>query len=260
MTDSTSQADRPGTSSVLLRVQNLQKYYGPNQVLKGIDLEVKAGELLSIIGPSGSGKSTLLRCCNRMEDASAGAVFVEGQNIYDPGINLNQLRERVGMVFQSFNLYPHLDVLGNVTLALRKVKKMSRSQAEAVAIEALQAVGIEEKARARPHQLSGGQQQRVGIARAIALQPALVLFDEPTSALDPEMVGGVLEVMRALRVNGMTMVVVTHEMGFARVASDHVIFMDAGAIVEEGTAAQIFESPVHARTASFIAGMGRHTA
>jgi len=258
MTDTATQTPHP--DAALLKVQNLQKYYGTSHVLKGINLEVKAGELLSIIGPSGSGKSTLLRCCNRMEDASDGAVFVEGQNIYDPGVNLNHLRERVGMVFQSFNLYPHLDVLGNVTLALRKVKKMKREPAEAVAMQALQAVGIAEKARARPHQLSGGQQQRVGIARAIALQPALVLFDEPTSALDPEMVGGVLEVMRQLRVDGMTMVVVTHEMGFARAASDHVIFMDDGAIVEEGTAAQIFDAPVHARTASFIAGMGPHTA
>jgi len=240
----------------LLQVKNLQKHYGSNHVLKGIDLEIKAGELVSVIGPSGSGKSTFLRCCNRMEDASSGAVLVEGQDIYAAGANLNHLRERVGMVFQAFNLYPHLDVLNNVTLALRKVKKMGRAQAEAVAMEALQRVGMDHKARSRPGQLSGGQQQRVGIARSIALQPALVLFDEPTSALDPEMVGGVLEVMRELREGGMTMVVVTHEMGFAKAASDRVVFMDGGVIVEQGTPAQVFDAPSQPRTAAFIAGIG----
>jgi len=243
-------------TSSLLQVRQLQKHYGSNLVLKGIDLNVQAGQLVSIIGPSGSGKSTLLRCCNRMEDASSGQVLVEGQDIYDPRANLNKLRERVGMVFQAFNLYPHLSVLGNVTLALVKVKKMKRAQAEEIAVAALKRVGMEHKAAARPAQLSGGQQQRVGIARSIAMQPALVLFDEPTSALDPEMVGGVLEVMRELRDDGMTMVVVTHEMGFAKAASDRVVFMDGGVIVEQGRPEQVFGNPTQARTAAFIAGIG----
>ncbi|MGH8760204.1 MAG: amino acid ABC transporter ATP-binding protein, partial [Burkholderiales bacterium] len=216
----------------LLQINDLRKSYGGHLVLTGVSLDVQAGELVSVIGPSGSGKSTLLRCCNRMEDASGGQVLVEGHNIYAPGAKLNRLRERVGMVFQAFNLYPHLDVLGNVTLALRKVKNLGREAAEHTAMEALARVGMEHKARARPTQLSGGQQQRVGIARSIALQPALILFDEPTSALDPEMVGGVLQVMRELRTSGMTMVVVTHEMGFAKAASDRVVFMDHGNIVD----------------------------
>jgi ABC-type polar amino acid transport system ATPase subunit len=243
----------------LLQVKNLQKYYGSAHILKGIDLEVTTGELVSVIGPSGSGKSTFLRCCNRMEDATSGAVLVEGQDIYASGSNLNHLRQRVGMVFQAFNLYPHLDVLNNVTLALRKVKKLGREQSEVVAMAALKRVGMDHKAGSRPGQLSGGQQQRVGIARSIALQPALVLFDEPTSALDPEMVGGVLEVMRELRKDGMTMVVVTHEMAFAKAASDRVVFMDGGVIVEQGTPAQVFDSPTQSRTAAFIAGIGNRT-
>ena len=240
----------------LLQVRHLQKHYGSNLVLKGIDLDVQAGQLVSIIGPSGSGKSTFLRCCNRMENASSGQVLVEGQDIYDARANLNKLRERVGMVFQAFNLYPHLSVLGNVTLALTKVKKMKRGQADELAMAALKRVGMDHKADAHPSQLSGGQQQRVGIARSIAMQPALVLFDEPTSALDPEMVGGVLEVMRELREDGMTMVVVTHEMGFAKAASDHVVFMDGGVIIEQGHPEQLFGSPTQPRTAAFIAGIG----
>ncbi|KKW68794.1 hypothetical protein AAV94_03325 [Lampropedia cohaerens] len=244
------------SSSSLLQVRQLFKHYGSNVVLKGIDMDVRAGQLVSIIGPSGSGKSTLLRCCNRMENASSGQVLVEGKDIYDPRANLNKLRERVGMVFQAFNLYPHLTVLGNVALALIKVKKMPRAQAEQVALDALRKVGMEHKADARPAQLSGGQQQRVGIARSIAMRPALVLFDEPTSALDPEMVGGVLEVMRELRNDGMTMVVVTHEMGFAKAASDHVVFMEDGVIVEQGHPDQVFGSPTQARTAAFVGGIG----
>lgn len=243
----------------LLQVSNLKKHYGSNLVLKGIDLDVEAGQLVSIIGPSGSGKSTLLRCCNRMEDASSGQVLIEGQDIYANKVNLNKMRERVGMVFQSFNLYPHLNVLGNVTLALTKVKKVKRAEAEAIAMNALRRVGMDHKATARPSQLSGGQQQRVGIARSIAMQPALVLFDEPTSALDPEMVGGVLEVMRELRQHGMTMVVVTHEMGFAKAASDKVVFMDGGFIVEQGSPEQVFGAPTQARTAAFVAGIGKRT-
>ena len=244
------------TPTSLLHVRNLHKSYGNVRVLNGIDLDVKAGELVSVIGPSGSGKSTMLRCFNRMEDASHGVVRVEGHDIYAPGADLNRLRERVGMVFQAFNLYPHLDVLGNVTLALRKVKKMARDDAEHTAMEALARVGMEQKARMRSSQLSGGQQQRVGIARSIALKPALVLFDEPTSALDPEMVGGVLQVMRELRTAGMTMVVVTHEMGFAKAVSDHVVFMDGGVIVEQGSPEQIFEAPALTRTKAFIADIG----
>lgn len=238
---------------LILQVNRLHKNYGATPVLKGINLDVRAGELISVIGPSGSGKSTLLRCCNRMEEASNGEILVEGHDIsHARGRTLNQLRLRLGMVFQSFNLYPHLTVRGNVTLALRKVKKFDATSADRLALAALERVGMAHKADARPSQLSGGQQQRVGIARAIALEPAMILFDEPTSALDPEMVDGVLEVMRELRASGMTMMVVTHEMSFAQAASDRVIFMDQGVIVEQGTPAQIFGAPVQPRTAAFI--------
>ena len=236
----------------VLQIKNLCKNYGDTLVLKGIDLNVHQGELVSIIGPSGSGKSTLLRCCNRMEQACSGEVLVESKDIYAAKVDLNKMRERIGMVFQSFNLYPHIDVLGNVTLALRKVKKLSAEQAKRIAMEALARVGMDHKASARTSELSGGQQQRVGIARSIALSPGIILFDEPTSALDPEMVGGVLNVMQELRESGMTMVVVTHEMGFAREVSDRVVFMDQGSIVEQGLPEQVFGAPQHPRTASFI--------
>jgi polar amino acid transport system ATP-binding protein len=208
-----------------------------------------------VIGPSGSGKSTLLRCCNRLEEPSSGSIRVEGVDILASGVDINKVRRRIGMVFQAFNLYPHLDALGNVSLALRKVVRLSRSEAEARAMAALTRVGLAEKARAYPNQLSGGQQQRVAIARALALEPAILMFDEPTSALDPELVGSVLKVMRELRESGMTMVVVSHEMRFARSAADRVVFMDKGAVLEEGPPQKILEAPDHPRIREFIASI-----
>ncbi|MDB5954819.1 amino acid ABC transporter ATP-binding protein [Ramlibacter sp.] len=236
----------------ILEIVGLHKAYKDNLVLRGIDLRVRPGQLVCVIGPSGSGKSTMLRCCNRLEDASAGQVVVDGIDIMHARVNLNEVRQRIGMVFQQFNLYPHLSALGNVSLALRRVQGHGRAEAEAQARFALQRVGLAEKADSFPGQLSGGQQQRVGIARAIALQPKVLLFDEPTSALDPELVGSVLQVMRDLRAAGMTMLVVTHEMGFARAASDHVVFMDGGVIVEEGPPEQIFGAPRQERTRAFV--------
>jgi polar amino acid transport system ATP-binding protein len=236
----------------ILDARGVRKSFGPIEVLKGIDFRVAQRELVFVIGPSGSGKSTLLRCFNRLEEPSGGSIRIDGVDILAPGVDLNALRRRIGMVFQSFNLYPHLDALGNVTLALRKVLKKPRGEAEGIAMAALARVGLAEKARSHPAELSGGQQQRVAIARALALEPKIMLFDEPTSALDPELVGGVLKVMRDMREAGMTMVVVSHEMGFARTAADRVVFMDHGEIVEEGTPAQIFEAPRHARTREFL--------
>jgi ABC-type polar amino acid transport system ATPase subunit len=211
-----------------------------------------------VIGPSGSGKSTLLRCLNRLEEPSSGSVVVDGVDLLDPRTDLNHARQRIGMVFQSFNLYPHMTALGNVTLALRKVAGKSRVEADELGRAALSRVGLADRAGHTPGELSGGQQQRVAIARAIALEPRVMLFDEPTSALDPELVGSVLGVMRDLRESGMAMVVVSHEMGFARNAADRVLFMDHGAIVEEGTPAAIFESPSHQRTRAFIGQIQRH--
>ena len=230
----------------------LQKAFNGNTVLRGIDLKVRPGQLMCVIGPSGSGKSTLLRCCNRLEEPSSGKIFVDGTDIMRSDVNINQVRQRIGMVFQQFNLYPHLSVLGNVTLALRKVQAHTRMEADKRGRLALAQVDLLEKADSFPAQLSGGQQQRVGIARAIALEPKILLFDEPTSALDPELVGSVLKVMRDLRETGMTMLVVTHEMGFARAAADWVVFMDAGVIVEEGPPSQIFDAPRHDRTRAFV--------
>ena len=238
-------------------LRDLRKAYGPLAVLHGVNLSVPTGKLVFIIGPSGSGKSTLLRCCNLLEVPESGAVMVDGKDITLSGVNLNDLRQQVGMVFQSFNLYPHMTALGNVTLALRKVQKMSKAQAETVGLEALARVGLTDKADAFPGQLSGGQQQRVGIARSLALKPKILLFDEPTSALDPELVGSVLKVMRELRESGMTMVVVSHEMGFARAAADHVVFMDQGQIVEEGSPQTIFDTPQHPRLREFLASLGQ---
>jgi ABC-type polar amino acid transport system ATPase subunit len=212
-----------------------------------------------MIGPSGSGKSTLLRCCNRLEEPSAGTILVDGEDITAAKADLNRIRQDIGMVFQHFNLYRHMSVLDNVTLALRKVQKLSKSEANERGLDALKRVGLLDKAAAFPDQLSGGQQQRVGIARSLALRPKVVLFDEPTSALDPELVGDVLKVMRELKDDGMTMVVVSHEMGFARAAADHVVFMDAGAIVEQGTPQQIFGAPQHLRTKAFLARLSDHS-
>ena len=242
----------------MIKIENLNKSFGPVQVLKGIDAEIRKGEVVCLIGPSGSGKSTLLRCCNLLEVPESGAVMVDGKDITLSGVNLNDLRQQVGMVFQSFNLYPHMTALGNVTLALRKVQKMSNAQAETVGMEALARVGLTDKADAFPGQLSGGQQQRVGIARSLALKPKILLFDEPTSALDPELVGSVLKVMRELRESGMTMVVVSHEMSFARAAADRVVFMADGEILEQGPPSELFSAPRHERLRAFISQIERH--
>ena len=227
-------------------------------MLKGIDLAVAQGELVFIIGPSGSGKSTLLRCCNRLEEPSSGLVMVDGTDITRAEVDINRVRQKIGMVFQSFNLYPHLDALGNVTLALRKVVGKTREEANQLGMAALTRVGLAEKAKAYPNELSGGQQQRVAIARALALEPRILLFDEPTSALDPELVGSVLKVMRELRESGMTMVVVSHEMAFARAAADRVVFMDGGVVLEQGKPEKIFASPEHARVGEFVARISSH--
>ena len=240
---------------MILEVAALRKSFGQLEVLKGVDLQVRARELVFVIGPSGSGKSTLLRCCNRLEEPTSGSIRVEGVDILAPGVDINAVRRRIGMVFQSFNLYPHLDALGNVTLALRKVLNRSRAEADAAGRQALARVGLAEKAPAYPNELSGGQQQRVAIARALALEPAILMFDEPTSALDPELVGSVLNVMRELRESGMTMVVVSHEMRFARSAADRVIFMDHGLILEEGPPEKLFNQPDHPRIREFIASI-----
>jgi polar amino acid transport system ATP-binding protein len=240
---------------VILDVAGLHKSFGDLEVLKGIDLKVAERELVFVIGPSGSGKSTLLRCCNRLEEPTSGSIRVEGIDIMAPGVDINAVRRRIGMVFQSFNLYPHLDALGNVTLALRKVLKKGNSEAEEIGTRALGRVGLHDKAKAYPNELSGGQQQRVAIARALALEPSIMLFDEPTSALDPELVGGVLAVMREMREWGMTMVVVSHEMRFARSAADRVVFMDQGRIVDEGPPDKIFNQPANARIREFIASL-----
>jgi ABC-type polar amino acid transport system ATPase subunit len=236
----------------------LHKHFGALHVLKGVDLTVNERELVFVIGPSGSGKSTLLRCLNRLEEPSSGSVVVDGIDLLDPKTDINHARQRIGMVFQSFNLYPHMTALGNVTLALRKVAGRSRTEADTIGRAALARVGLADRAEHTPGQLSGGQQQRVAIARAIALEPRVMLFDEPTSALDPELVGSVLGVMRSLRESGMTMVVVSHEMGFARNAADRVLFMDDGNVVEQGPPASIFEAPQHERTRAFISQIQRH--
>ena len=241
-----------------MKVSGLCKAFGSLQVLKGIELQVRPRELIFIIGPSGSGKSTLLRCCNRLEEPTSGSIRIEGVDILAPGVDINRVRRRIGMVFQSFNLYPHLNALGNITLALRKVLKKSKTEAEAIGLKALARVGLNEKARAFPNELSGGQQQRVAIARALALEPAIMLFDEPTSALDPELVGSVLNVMRQMRESGMTMVVVSHEMRFARSAADRVIFMDEGVILEQGPPEKIFSDPDHPRIKEFLSSLEAH--
>jgi polar amino acid transport system ATP-binding protein len=239
--------------NAMLDVAGLRKSFGSLEVLRGIDLSVAPQELVFVIGPSGSGKSTLLRCCNRLEEPDEGSIRVDGVELLDPKTDINAMRRRIGMVFQSFNLYPHMTVLSNVTLALRKALGKGRAEAREIGEAALARVGLADKVDAYPAQLSGGQQQRAAIARAVALEPKIMLFDEPTSALDPELVGSVLAVMRELREAGMTMVVVSHEMRFARDAADRVVFMDHGAIVEQGPPEQVFGAPEHARTRSFLA-------
>jgi polar amino acid transport system ATP-binding protein len=241
----------------ILDVRALWKSFGSHAVLRGIDLAVKPQELVFMIGPSGSGKSTFLRCLNRLEEPSSGSVMVDGVDMMAPKTDLNAMRRRIGMVFQSFNLYPHMTALGNVTLALRKVLRLDSAAADKVGLAALDRVGLADKARAHPAELSGGQQQRVAIARAIALEPKIMLFDEPTSALDPELRGSVLAVMRDLRASGMTMVVVSHEMRFAREAADRVVFLEEGAIVEQGPPARIFGPEAGARTRAFVTEIGR---
>jgi polar amino acid transport system ATP-binding protein len=235
-----------------INVSNLKKSFGSNEVLKGIDLEVAEGEVVCIIGPSGSGKSTLLRCLNKLEEVTDGHVLIDGQDITEKTTDINKVREEIGMVFQHFNLFPHLSVIDNITLAPVELKRENKETAKARALELLETVGLSEKADAFPSSLSGGQKQRVAIARALAMNPEIMLFDEPTSALDPEMVGDVLEVMKKLAKQGMTMVVVTHEMGFAREVGHRVIFMDGGYIVEEGTPAEVFGNPQNPRTQDFL--------
>jgi ABC-type polar amino acid transport system ATPase subunit len=243
--------------NAILDVRGLRKSFGATEVLKGIDLAVAPQELVFIIGPSGGGKSTFLRCLNRLEEPTDGSIFVDGVDLLHPRTDINAMRRRIGMVFQAFNLYPHMTALGNVTLALRKVLGLANAQAEAIGLAALDRVGLKDKARAYPHELSGGQQQRVAIARAIALEPKIMLYDEPTSALDPELVGSVLAVMRDLRASGMTMVVVSHEMRFAREAAHRVVFMEDGLVCDEGPPAKIFGPDASPRAREFLAGIGR---
>ena len=235
-----------------ISVHNLKKNFGKLEVLKDISIEIREGEVVCMIGPSGSGKSTFLRCLNRLEKITSGHVVVDGHPISDPNTNINKVRENIGMVFQHFNLFPHLTVKENITLAPTELKLMGKEEAGRKALELLARVGLADKAEAYPGQLSGGQKQRVAIARSLAMNPDIMLFDEPTSALDPEMVGEVLEVMKQLAADGMTMVVVTHEMGFAREVADRVVFMDDGYIVEEGTPDEVFGKPREERTRSFL--------
>ncbi len=236
----------------VVRLEGIRKSFGDNLVLDGIDLAVSTGEVLVVIGPSGSGKSTLLRCVNMLEPVDEGRIYFEGQEITRRGVNLPEIRQRIGIVFQQFNLFPHLRAIDNLTLAARRIKKMPRSDAEARAHELLARVGLDGKARSYPHQLSGGQQQRVAIARALMMRPHVMLFDEVTSALDPELVGEVLVVMRDLARDGMTMLVVTHEMQFAREVGDHLVFMDEGRIVEQGKPVDVLDRPKEERTRRFL--------
>ncbi len=245
--------DRP-----MIDIRDVHKYFGSLHVLKGVSMAVDRAEVVVVIGPSGSGKSTLLRCVNRLETVDRGEVVVDGQSLSAPGLDVNGVRTEIGVVFQSFNLFPHLSVLRNLTLAPMQVRKLDRSAAEQRARALLDKVGIPDKAEARPTQLSGGQQQRVAIARALCMEPKIMLFDEPTSALDPEMIKEVLDVMKALALEGMTMMVVSHEMGFAREVADRVIFMDEGEIVEEGTPEHFFTAPEHERTKRFLDTILRH--
>ncbi|WP_158847342.1 amino acid ABC transporter ATP-binding protein [Saccharothrix deserti] len=241
------------TGGLAVEITGLKKSFGTLDVLKGIDVQVNRGDVVCIIGPSGSGKSTLLRCVNLLEEPSGGKIVVNGTELTDPDVDIDAARTRIGMVFQSFNLFSHLNVLNNLMVAQRKVLKRGAQQAQDVALRNLERVGLSDKVNAMPGQLSGGQQQRVAIARALSMDPDVMLFDEPTSALDPELVGDVLGVMRQLADEGMTMLVVTHEMQFAREVADRVLFMDGGYVVEEGPAAQVIGAPQHERTQSFLA-------
>jgi ABC-type polar amino acid transport system ATPase subunit len=246
-------SDRP-----MIELRDVHKSFGSLHVLKGISMRVNRAEVVVVIGPSGSGKSTLLRCVNRLETVDQGEVVVDGQSLSAPGIDVNRIRTEIGVVFQSFNLFPHLNVLRNLTLAPMSVRKLDRHAAEIRARALLEKVGIPDKADARPTELSGGQQQRVAIARALCMEPKIMLFDEPTSALDPEMIKEVLDVMKALAREGMTMMVVSHEMGFAREVADRVLFMDLGEIVEQGTPEHFFSSPEQERTKRFLNTILRH--
>ncbi len=240
------------TDNVLIKVSDLKKSFGSLEVLKGIKTEIKKGEVVVVIGPSGSGKSTFLRCLNRLEEPTGGSIELNGVNITDKHVNINKHREKMGMVFQQFNLFNNHTILKNITLAPVKLGIMKKAEADAKAIELLKRVGLEEKANAYPSQLSGGQKQRVAIVRALAMNPEVMLFDEPTSALDPEMVGEVLDVMKELAQSGMTMVVVTHEMGFAKEVGSRVVFMDEGIIMEENTPEEFFANPKHPRLKDFL--------
>jgi polar amino acid transport system ATP-binding protein len=239
-------------SEYVVRIKDLRKSFGALEVLKGVDLNVVRGEVVVILGPSGSGKSTLLRCVNQLEAPTGGEVWFEDIHVNNPETNVNKVREKIGMVFQSFNLFPHLTAKGNVMLAQRKVLDRSKDEAERIAVEQLERVGLGDRVDYFPAQLSGGQQQRVAIARALAMDPHVMLFDEVTSALDPELVRGVLDVMKELAKAGMTMLVVTHEMGFARDVASRVVFMDEGVIVEEGSPSEVFDNPKHPRTQDFL--------
>ena len=240
------------TNEVLIKTENLQKAFGKIEVLKGINTEIKKGEVVVIIGPSGSGKSTFLRTLNLLEEPTCGHIYFEGTDITDPKVNINLHRQKMGMVFQQFNLFPNMTVLKNMTIAPVKLKKATKAQAEERAMSLLERVGLADRANAYPSQLSGGQKQRVAIVRALCMQPDVMLFDEPTSALDPEMVGEVLDVMKALANDGMTMAVVTHEMGFAREVADRVLFIDQGIIMEEGTPEELFGNPKSPRLKDFL--------
>ena len=239
----------------MIKVNNLHKSFGNLKILKGINEHIKPGEVVAIIGPSGSGKSTFLRCLNLLEEVTEGQIFVDDELINSPKADINLIRQKMGMVFQQFNLFPHLKIIDNITLAPVTLKKMSKAEAEQKALELLNRVGLKEKANAYPSQLSGGQKQRVAIARALAMNPEIMLFDEPTSALDPEMVGEVLDVIKDLAQSGMTMIIVTHEMGFAKEVASRVLFIDNGYVIEQGTPEEVFEHPQNERTKAFLSNV-----